>query len=241
VDYYDPGALDELATWFGELDLQLHSIHGPIMEAFGRGDRWQGRIFSLASSDPAKRTEAVQEATRALEIARRLGPQLLVVHLGTPRETSASGSPDSRDAALRSLEELHAACNPLRVRLAIEVIPNDLSTPERLVRFVEDDIPQTGAGICLDFGHALLQGDVVDAIETVSGHLFSTHVHDNDGRADTHLAPFEGSIDWPGALMAVQKIGYEGTLLFEVADTSTPREVLEKTRRVRSRFEQMMV
>ena len=241
LDYHDGGALDALAGWFGELDLRLHSIHAPIMEKFAKGDRWEGRVFSLASSDPARRQEAVQETTRALALARRLPAKVLVVHLGMPRDVRTGPGDDAREAALRSLEELHAACAPLGVRLAVEVIPNDLSTSERLVRFVEDDVPQTGAGICLDFGHALLQGDVVDAVETVSGHLMSTHVHDNDGRADSHLAPFEGRIDWASALMAVQKIGYEGTLLFEVADTSTPRDVLEKTRRVRSRFEQMMV
>ncbi len=68
-------------------------------------------------------------------------------------------------------------------------------------------------GICLDFGHAHMDGDLVDAIETVSEHLVTTHVHDNRGRTDDHLLPFEGTIDWPGALTAIQKVGYEGTLL----------------------------
>ena len=44
-----------------------------------------------------------------------------------------------------------------------------------------------------------MQGDVIDAIETLSGLLVATHVHDNHGRRDEHLAPFEGTIDWPGA------------------------------------------
>ena len=35
-------------------------------------------------------------------------------------------------------------------------------------------------------------GDLVDAIETVSGHLITTHVHDNRGKLDDHLAPFDG-------------------------------------------------
>lgn len=241
VDYHDSAALDTLAGWFRELDLKLHGIHAPIMERFGEGDRWEGRTFSLAASDSSRRQEAVREAARALELARRLPADVLVVHLGVPHGPHAGPGDNARDAALRSLDDLHAVAAPLGVGLALEVIPNDLSTAERLVRFIEDDVSLTGAGICLDFGHAFLQGDVIDAVETVSGHLVSTHVHDNDGRADSHLAPFEGRIDWAATLMAVQKIGYEGTLLFEVADTSTPRKVLEKTRQVRSRFEQMMM
>jgi sugar phosphate isomerase/epimerase len=167
---------------------------------------------------------------------------VLVVHLGVPRGQQGGGS-DAHDAAVRSLEEIQRAAEPLGVRVALEVIPNDLSTPEALVRLLEEDLVPgpRGAGICLDFGHAFLLGDVVDAIEQVSGHLVATHVHDNDMRSDSHLAPFDGRIDWPPALMALQKVGYDGTLLFELADTSTPREVLEKARRARGRFDQMMI
>ena len=45
----------------------------------------------------------------------------------------------------------------------------------------------------------------------------TTHVHDNRGRADDHLPPFAGSIDWDVAMMETQKIGYDGLLMFEVA------------------------
>ena len=62
-----------------------------------------------------------------------------------------------------------------------------------------------------------MDGDVVDAIETVSEHLIATHVHDNRGRTDDHLVPFDGTIDWPAALTAVQKVGYDGPLMLEIA------------------------
>lgn len=242
LDYHDPAALDALAGWLQELNLRLHGIHGPIMEAFGRGDRWQGRVFSLASSDPAARQDAVKETVQALELARRVRTDVLVLHLGAPKghEAGVRGV-ETRDAAVRSLDEIQAAAEPLGVRLAIEVIPNELSTPEAVVRLLEEDLHLRGAGVCLDFGHAFLLGDVVDAIEHVSGHLIATHVHDNDRRSDSHLAPFDGRIEWPPVIMELQKVGYDGTLLFELADTATPREVLEKARRVRTRFNELMV
>ena len=70
------------------------------------------------------------------------------------------------------------------------MIPNELSRAGSLVHFVEEDLEATDVGICLDFGHAHMDGDLLDAIETVSGHLITTHVHDNRGRADDHLVPF---------------------------------------------------
>ena len=67
------------------------------------------------------------------------------------------------------------------VQLALEVIPNRLSTVDALVALIED--ARAGdAGICLDFGHAFLMGDLVDAIEAASGTLVTTHVHDNGGQ-----------------------------------------------------------
>ena len=240
VDYHDRAALDALAGWLRNTRLELHGIHAPIMEAFGRGDVWKGQTFSIASADQARRREAVQETTQALELGRRVSTDVLVVHLGTP-QGHGSNDDTARDAALRSLEEIHRIAAPLGVRIAVEVIPNDLSTAESLVRLLEEDLPLDGGGICLDFGHAFLLGDVVDAVEHASGHLIATHVHDNDRRSDAHLVPFEGAIDWPSALMALQKVGYEGMMLFEVADTSTPREVLGRARRARERFEQMLI
>ena len=112
------------------------------------------------------------------------------------------------------------------------MIPNELSRAGSLVHFVEDDLEGLEGrpvGVCLDFGHAHLDGDLIDAIETVSEHFVTAHVHDNRGRSDDHLVPFEGTIDWPSALTAVQKVGYEGPLIFEMGahgstkDTSGPR------------------
>ena len=241
VDYHDPAALDALEVWMRELNLRLHGIHAPIMDAFGRGDNWVGKNYSLATPDQARRQDAVRETIQALDLARRTPAEVMVLHLGVPRGHQPVGGADARDAALRSVEELCKTADPLGVRLALEVIPNEISTAESLVRMLEEDLAGTKVGLCLDFGHANLLGDVVDAVEHVSGHLITTHVHDNDGRADSHLVPFDGRIEWAPALMAVQKIGYDGTLLFELAETAPPTEVLARAARVRARFENMMV
>jgi sugar phosphate isomerase/epimerase len=109
-----------------------------------------------------------------------------------------------------------------------------------LVLFVEDDLEGFDVGICLDFGHAHMEGDLIDAIETVSEHLVTTHVHDNGGRTDDHLIPFEGAIDWPAALTAVQKVGYDGPLLFEVAAHGSAKETLVRAHKARQRMERLL-
>jgi sugar phosphate isomerase/epimerase len=238
VDYHDRQAVDALAGWIREAGLRLHSIHAPVVGAVLGDDQW-GRPFFNATRDDSLRREAVREAEAALSLAQRVPAAFLVMHLGTPSALNPGPDDNSRAAAIRSIEEIHALAAPLGVRLALENIPNPLSTPSALVTLIEDQLDLPDVGMCLDLGHARLEGDPVDAIETASGHVITTHVHDNSGRADEHLAPFEGSVDWPSALMALEKIGYDGVFMFELRNVDTASAVLAKARAARARLERL--
>lgn len=237
-DYHNPAAIADLQQWLAEAGLVLSSVHAPINESF-TGGRW-GRSLSVASPDENDRAAAVSETERALHIARRISLPVLVLHLGVPRNQEAPGGGNARGAARRSVEELQRTAEPLGVKIAVEVIPNEISGAGSLAHFVEEDLEGVPVGICLDFGHAHMDGDVVDAIEAVSEHLIATHVHDNGGRTDDHLVPFDGTIDWAAALTAVQKVGYDGTLLLELAAHGSPKETLKKAQKARERIERLM-
>ena len=237
-DYHNPSVIGDLQQWLGETGLELTAVHAPVGERF-TGGRWGG-VLSLASADADARARALAEAEQALHVARRIPVPVMVTHLGIPRTQLPGPGENSREAARRSIEALAALAGPLGVTLALEVLPNELSRPGSLVHFVEEAIDAPGVGICLDFGHAHLDGDLVDAVETVSEHLIATHVHDNRGRVDDHLLPFDGTIDWPGALTALQKVGYEGPLTFEIAARGAARETLKKARRARDRVQALL-
>jgi sugar phosphate isomerase/epimerase len=235
-DYHDAAAIDRLADWLKDTGLALHGIHAPITDRLSPGDKW-GEAISNAVSDSGKRQAAVREADAALNIARRIPAHVFVVHMGTPK---VQGGENNRSAAFRSVEEICRLAEPIGIRVAVELIPNELSDAQSLVTMLERDLEAPHAGICLDFGHAFLMGDVADAIETVSEHLITTHVHDNHRKRDEHLVPFEGGIDWKAALMSMQKIGYDGTYLMEVANTGSSDDVLERARRARQKFEKLL-
>jgi sugar phosphate isomerase/epimerase len=237
-DYHSTAGVADLQQWLAEAGLVLHSVHAPVGETFSAG-RW-ATPWSLAASDQEARTRAVAEAERALHIARRIPFQLLVVHLGVPRWAPTAASDNSRDAARRSIEALYAQAETLGVRLAVEVVPNELSRTGSLVHFVEDVVENMNVGICLDLGHAHLDGDLVEAIEVVSEHLTAIDVHDNRGRTDEHLVPLEGSIDWPGALTAVQKVGFDGPLMMELAARGSTKDMLARARQARQKLERML-
>ncbi len=163
------------------------------------------------------------------------------MHLGVPDGQATPPGDNQPDAARRSVEEIVSLASDVNVRVALEVMPNALSSAAMICSLIEDELDGLDVGVCLDYGHAHLMGDLGEAIETVSGHLWTTHVHDNDGRRDDHRVPFAGRIDWDAAMMETQKIGYDGALMFEVADSGDPIEVLKRTASARERLEKMFV
>jgi sugar phosphate isomerase/epimerase len=234
LDLADETVAAELVESLRDTGLRAHSVHAPIAETLSSG-AW-GTPLSIASADEQRRKHAVEEVGTSIRLAHTLGASFVVVHVGVPDSQQPRPDDNRPDAARRSIETLEELATPLGVRLALEVIPNRLSTAEHLVHLIEDDLELPDLGVCFDFGHAQLAGDLVDAIETLSGHVVTTHVHDNRGRTDDHLLPFEGRINWDAGLMALQKIGFEGVLMFELAAAAEPRAALERAQGARERL-----
>ena len=216
----------EIADWFRDSGVPLHSVHSPMHSDYESG-RAGGPPVNVASTDRATRIEAMDEVKRALEIAEQIPFRFLVQHLGTSNEMF-----DDRkfEAAMTSIEHLRAFAKPLGVRILLENIPNDLSTPDRLVELIKtahfDDV-----GVCFDFGHAHLMSNVSEAFEILKNHIQSTHVHDNKKDKDTHLWPGAGSIDWKQAMELLRSAPHTPPLLLEVeADEKiNPVEKMGKT------------
>jgi sugar phosphate isomerase/epimerase len=240
-DYHDAHAIAQLGEWLADTRLTLHSVHAPIFDAMKDG-KWVGS-YSNASGDESRRTAALAETRAALRVATVVPFRYLVVHLGMPSAQQMPPRENQPDAARRSLEEIVTLAAEVNVRVAVEVMPNALSSAGALVRLLEEQLDGVDAGICLDYGHAHIMGDLAEAIETLSGHLWTTHVHDNRGRQDDHLVPFAGTIDWDAAMMETQKIGYDGPMMFEVAAAppADPVDVLKRCAKARERLEKTFV
>jgi len=214
LDYANRKAhVKEIAEWFRGSGIPLNSVHSPLYADYEWG-RAGAPPVNIASIDRAARIDAMDEIKRALEIAEQIPFRFLIQHLGAPNE---SFSEKKFEAAMTSIEHLRAFAKPLGVRILLENIPNELSTPDRLVEMIRgahfDDV-----GVCFDFGHANMEGSVSAAFEIVRSHICSTHVHDNDKTKDTHLWPGQGTIDWNEAIELLGSAPQTPPLLLEVAE-----------------------
>src|SRR6266581_1372286 len=189
--------------------------------------RGSGIPLNIASTDRAGRIEAMDEIKRALEIAEQIPFRFLVQHIGTPNESS---SEKKIEAAMTSLEHLRAFAKPLGVRILLENIPNELSTPDQLVEMIRS-AHFGDVGVCFDFGHAHIMSSVSEAFEILRGHICSTHVHDNAKDKDSHLWPGKGSSDWKQAMEVLRSAPQPPALLLELEgdEKVNPLEKLGQT------------
>lgn len=234
-DYHNPRVAVALAEWLDDTRLSLHAIHAPTTAGYQNG-QW-GETLSIGAADEERRRRAVSETKAVIGLNAVVRVPMLVLHLGFP---STEPADNLRASVSRSLEDIGEAAEAAGVALALEVIPNALSMAPRLVQWLEEDLEIKGAGICMDVGHAHLVGEIVDIIETCSGHIVTTHLHDNHGKRDDHLTPGAGSIDWEAAMLAFQKVGYDGAWILELAPSSDVQATLRDAAQSRARLEHLL-
>jgi sugar phosphate isomerase/epimerase len=211
-DYTSREHVSELGAWFRSSRVQAFSMHAPLFP-----DRDMGRdgapSVNVLHPDKSRRIDAMDEIKRALESAEHIPLQYLVMHLG---DRSDTWSPRSIEYAQTALEHLGAFAGPLGVRLLVENILSESTTPEHLMLILQmghlDNV-----GVCLDLGHAHINPGIQDAIGTLGERIVSLHVHDNHGVRDEHLWPGEGTIDWPGVKEALSTLKKPPAAVLEIA------------------------
>jgi sugar phosphate isomerase/epimerase len=200
-DYTNREHVIEVAEWFRSNPVEPFSMHAPLYP-----DREMGRAgappVNVLHPEKARRIDSMDEIKRALESAEHIPLRNIVIHLG---ERADGWSPRTIEYALTALEHLGAFARPLGVRLLVENLLSEATTPEHLVTILEmghlDNV-----GVCLDLGHANASVGTIEAITTLGKRVASVHVHDNHGTKDEHLWPGDGTINWMTTLKALKAL-----------------------------------
>lgn len=230
LDWRDRAQITELGHWFGDADLKLHSLHSPMYtdEIWGRSGPHS--IVTITEPVKSQRLPMVDEIKRALEIAETVPFKYLIQHLGVSGEAF---SDHKIDAAFSALEELSIFARQRGVQILLENIPNELSSAERLKYFVE--VTHLDLGFVFDVGHANIGEGVEAEFDVMKDRIRSTHVHDNDGKADKHLFPLlaeGGTVDWKRTMSLLRSRPGQFPLMLELKEVEGMEHSLDRVNEI---------
>ena len=142
------------------------------------------------------------------------------------------------DAAWSALEELNLFARGRGVEILLENIPNELSSAEKLLMF--EELTHVGMNYAFDTGHANMGAGVEPEFQMMKERIRSTHVHDNNGKDDSHLFPLaagDGTIDWRKTMELLRSREGQFPLVLELKDRGDMAHPLENACEVFARLE----
>ena len=216
LDHTNKSQVAELGHWFRDSEMKLHSLHSPMYndEIWGRSGPQS--IITITETVKGQRLKMVDQIKRALEVSEVIPFKYFIQHIGVSGEEF-----DMRkfDAAFSALEELSLFARQRGVEILLENIPNELSSADRLMQFVQ--MTHIGLNFVFDTGHANMNEGVEAAFDIMKEKIRSTHLHDNNGKQDTHLFPFfseGGTIDWRSTMAQFRSRDKQFPLLLELKE-----------------------
>ncbi len=199
-----------LRSRVADAGLTVHSVHGC----------WGGRAIraervDLGSIDPTTWRSSVDDLRLALDWASAAGASCLVVHPGGFSE--AEDAPARGEALTLGLVALADHARGLGVTACVENMPTGVHPGSRMadIRAIVDAVDRPAIALALDTGHAQIASTPTAETLAAGPRLRTTHVHDNDGRRDSHLPPGLGVVDWDAWRAALDTIGYRGPIILE--------------------------
>ncbi len=186
---------------------------------------------------PALRQASLDEMSRSLETAARLGAQKAILH---PSMISGLGPfvmETAKALALESLSLISEKAASLGIPLCLEnMFPRYLSCFEPK-HFKEIFKAFPSLNMCLDTGHANIddpdQKRLSRFIRKFSDRISHIHISDNHGKKDNHLGVGQGVIDFKKWVREIMDTGFDGTMTFEVF-SEDPADLVQSRDRIAS-------
>ena len=234
LDYRDTAQIDDLGHWFRDAPLKVHSMHSPVHSDTSRGLGGPGSRINITETAKAKRIQMVDEIKRAIEISETIPFTYLVQHLGTEYEEF-----DERkiEAAFTSLEELKLFARHRGVEILLENMHSDMASAERLYYF--NSVTHLKLKYCFDVGHAHLGNGVEAEWDAIKPDVRLVHIHDNNGKEDSHLLPMSGSVPWQRVMHQLRRDAPAAALVMETVESPESAHPFDEVRRMFERLENL--
>ena len=189
-----------------ELGLTFEFIHAPfrgINSIWLEGDEYKDLYDKICQS---------------IDAAAACSVPVVITHL-----SSGWQPPAVSELGLSRFDALVEFAEQRGVILAFE----NLRTYENLMMIMERYNDRENVRFCYDCGHEYCYTHGVDWIKIFGKKLICTHIHDNFGYdrscdPDIHILPFDGTLDYADMMRRLDKVGYDGSLMLEVFNSTKP-------------------
>jgi sugar phosphate isomerase/epimerase len=192
------------------------SLHAPAYE------------LNVASANPCTRDEAGRQYREAVYLAHDIGASRLVLHEGHMSYWKLDRQA-ARQAAVETLRQVLPVARQSGVTIALENTNFGkfamYDTWEEWAALA-GELAEPSLRLTLDTGHAGMAGwDMPALLRSLASQIAQIHVHDTSGKADDHLMPGEGVIDWLGLRQALRETACQATLILESGPLASAEEV----------------
>lgn len=171
-------------------------------------------VKAINSSDEEERKAAVEQVSRYVDFASRLGARFVRAYGG------AEGfGPDSVSAAVASLKELAGKAEEKGITLLVENHPGTLTVTGEATAALVNKVASPSLKVLYDPANTLYHSDEPweKTLDVQKGLISYVHVKDyrlEDGKRIA-CPVGEGCVPWSGILPALAGTGYEGPLSYE--------------------------
>ncbi len=220
LHYHDEGyrrRAEAAANWLGALP---RTVHGPFLH-----------VEASSEKNSVGQEYLFEAYSWAFETAERLGCREMVFHT----HQRVIGAEEKRRAQQNVRDNLDALIRMGRGHGVTLLIENLGIQTSGVSLFDEDDFcalirdfPQ--AGCLIDTGHLNVAGwDTARVIEALAGRIRAYHLHDNDGRTDSHRPIGEGTFNFPAFYQLYRRFTPDAGLTLEYGDGADiiPRRLAE--------------
>jgi len=222
LNYHDTDTVARASRRVEELGMEAYSFHAPFSDS-----------IDISSSDASLREQALVEILQAAEAAAMFQVRYFVIHPG-PEHWDFNEENQRLDRlkwAAEILNRVAERCKELGIGCILEnKLPHLLFARTSDILWILSTMDSVDVGVCLDTGHANLTGDIYSVMHKLGPHLRMIHAHDNHGTGDEHLAPGNGNIDWNRLLTELDRTGFRGGFILELAGMGDIQHLLTEAR-----------
>lgn len=214
--------LEEQVKYCNKIGLGISMIHCSYVEPKLNG-------FWLENSEDGDFTE--NDLLNQVERIKKLGVKDFVIH------TNGGFDVQNTETGLARLKNILSLCEKYDINLCVENLYVDSQ-----VEYIFNNIKSKNLTFCYDCGHDNFLTPGSTLVEKYGNLLTTTHLHDNNGKADEHLTLGMGNIEQEKLAKKLAKCNFE-YLSAEVRENNpelTQLEALKKNLAALNRLDKLI-